>query len=258
MPGNANEKITEDVVYDRSDSFHLLCQYWKLTDAEHPELNDVSHKNGYKVDLDPGMVFLTDSTILENPAGEMRYGKFLIRHNKMQADFDDGATSQYTILKLDSTGLVLSRSGKEAASTLIYIPTHTFWPDAEKNPFSKENYRWAIAPLQSETDAQIKERVKGCLRFYSYYLTGYINGGAEKVDFKSLPCCFNWYWGGIGIQSEKKLDTKWAHCFYSPEQAYKGRQMLDDVILKKYKWDEEEKDWIKQAIPVLLQIRDSL
>ena len=48
-------------------------------------------------------------------------------------------------------------------------------------------------------------------------------------------------------------------CFYSKEQAYKGRQMLEDALVgKKYDWDASEINWIKQTMPVLQQLHDGM
>ncbi len=47
-------------------------------------------------------------------------------------------------------------------------------------------------------------------------------------------------------------------CFYSKEQALKGRQMLEDALVKKYNWDVNETNWIKQTMPVLQQIHDKI
>lgn len=255
---NRNEKITDPVSERLNDTFHLICQYWELTDAEHPTTRDVSQPGGNGFSLDPGIVFMTDSTVLENPAGEMRYGKFNLHGNEIKVVFDKGITARYLITRLHKDELNLKRTENNSTSELVYTPTYTYWPDAKKNPFAKQNYEWSIKPVKPETDEEIRNRVKQCVQFYSYYLKGYTDGGATKIDFKSIPACFNWYWGGIGVQSATKIDKKWINCFYSYEQAMKGRQMLDDVITKKYKWDEKETDWVKQSVPVLKQIHDSL
>lgn len=255
---NRNEKIADPVSERLNDTFHLLCQYWELTDAEHPTTRDVSQPDGNGFSLDPGIVFMTDSTVLENPAGEMRYGKFFFHGNEVKANFDKGKPAKYVITRLNKNELRLKRIENNYTSELIYTSTYTYWADAAKNPFAKKNYAWSIKPVKPESDEEIRNRVKQCVQFYSYYLDGYIAGGATKIDFKSIPACFNWYWGGIGVQSAAKIDKKWINCFYSYDQAMKGRQMLDDVITKKYKWNEKETDWVKQSAPVLQQIHDSL
>ena len=60
---------------------------------------------------------------------------------------------------------------------------------------------------------------------------------SAEIDFLGLPSCFKWYQGGIYVQGPTHLDRKWINCFYSEEQAMQARQMMEDVVLKKYDWD---------------------
>lgn len=255
---NKNEIITDaGLFHPPNDTFHLLCQYWQLSDADHPTPGDVSFTDD-SILFEPGIVFMTDSSMLENPAGEMRYGKFQVKGNMVHVKFSDGGKAIYTIGRLHKDELWLKRIENKHTTDLRYKPTQTYWANTDKNPFSQKNYQWTIKPVKPESDEAIKNRAKECVQFYAYYLKGFVDGGATKINFNALPCCFNWYSGGITIQNEDKLDKKWINCFYSKEEAYKGRQMIEDVISKKYKWDDKETNWIKQSAPVLQQIHDSL
>lgn len=253
-----NEKIVETPTVVKRDSFQLLCQYWRLSDAEHPTSKDISFTNDQGILIESGIVFMTDSSFLENPAGEMSYGKFRLNGNKIEAKFDNGRKAVYTINRLHKDQLLLNRLENKHTSELTYKSTDTRWPDANKNPFAKQNYQWSIKPKNAESDEQIKNRLKQFVEFYKYYFDGLVNGGATNIDFTGLPCCLNWYQGGITIQSENKLDKKWIDCFYSTEQAHKGRQMLEDALVKKYDWDTKETNWLKQTASVLQQIHDGM
>jgi hypothetical protein len=253
-----NEKIIDSTSLQQNDTFHLLCEYWKLIDADHPTEKDVSFKNDDGVLFECGIVFMTDSTVLENPTGEMSYGKFNLKGNAIHVNFDNGRKAIYTIQRLHKDGLLLKRTENKHTSDLTYGATQTSWPDANKNPFSKENYKWTVKPKKPETDAEIKERVKESVQFYVYYFDGFIKGNADQIDFKGLPNCLNWYQGGITIQNEENLNKKWISCFYSKDQAYEGRQILQDAITKKYNWDQKETNWLKQTASVLQQIHDQM
>ena len=259
MPSqNKNEKIVDAGSNIQKDTFHLLCEYWKLEDADHPTSKDISFTNDEGILFQCGIVFITDSSVLENPAGEMTYGKFKLNGNDtIRVDFEDGRKAVYKIISLKDS-LLLNRTEKKHTTELTYKSTNTSWPDASKNPFSKQNYEWTKKPKKPETDEEIRKRVKESVLFYKYYFDGFVNGGATNIDFTGLPCCLNWYQGGITIQSESKLDKKWINCFYSTDQAYKGRQILQDAITKKYDWDLKETNWLKQTASVLQQIYDRM
>ncbi len=255
---NSNEKIIETSQKVEKDSLQMLSQCWELTDAEHPTSKDISFNDNNGVQFQSGIVFMTDSVVLENPKGEMSYGKFKLDGNTVNVVFDNGRKAIYKIGKLDSNALWLKRIENKITSQLTFKGTGTYWSDANKNPFSKQNYKWVQKPKKPEDDAALKKRLKENVQFYSYYFTGFVNGGAKSIDFTALPCCLNWYQGGITIQNENKLDKKWASCFFSKEQAFKARQMLEDALAKKYNWDTTQTNWVKQTALVLQQISDGL
>ncbi|MEO8719825.1 MAG: hypothetical protein ABI297_07440 [Ginsengibacter sp.] len=258
MPSqDKNEKVIDAISYHK-DTFHLLCQYWQLVDAEHPTLKDVSYTNSDSMLIQPGIVFMVDSSILENPAGEKTYGKFHLSSNKIEVNFEDKRKAIYTIRRLNKDELLLERIENKHSSELIFKPTNTFWAKADKNPFSKQNYQWSQKPVKLESDQEIRTRVKDFILFCKYYFEGFINGEALKIDFTGIPCCLNWYQGGITIQSEHKLDKKWMNCFFSRDQAYEARQILQDALTKKYDWNEKEANWLKQTTSVLQQIHDKM
>jgi hypothetical protein len=252
-----NDKMVDDEAVVEKDTIHLLCQYWQLEEADNPTSKDISFKeNG--IEFTSGIVFMTDSVLLENPKGKMNYGKYKLDGSTINVIFDNGGNAVYKIGRLNKDELLLRRTESKHVSQLTFKGSNTYWPDADKNPFSKENFKWVQKPTRPESAEEIKKRAKESVQFYAYYLTGFVNGGATTVDFEAIPCCFNWYSGGISIQSESKLDKKWIDCFYSKEQAFEARQILEDAILKKYDWDTTETDWVKQTIPVLQQIHDGL
>ncbi len=252
-----NEKLIDNAS-QIADTFHLLTQYWQLADADHPTDKDVSFTSDSGILYQSGIVFMNDSSVLENPAGEMTYGKFSLKGNAINVKFDDGRKANYILDRINKNELLLSRTEKKHISKLTYKATGMIWPDATKNPFAKQNYQWAQKPKKPETDDQIRNRVKENVQFFVYYFDGVINGKAQQIDFSGLPCCLNWYSGGISIQNESQLDKKWINCFYSKDQAYKARQILDDALGKKYDWNVKETNWIKQTRPVLQQIHDKM
>ncbi|MEP6584107.1 MAG: hypothetical protein ABJA90_07560, partial [Ginsengibacter sp.] len=254
MPEPKDEKIVDEPLPQRKDGFHQLCQYWEVTDAERPTFRDLYDNQQDKVYNYPGIVFMSDSTFLENPRAEMRYGKFSFKGKQLEAKFDDGKNAVYTIQDKRGNTMVVKRTDKNEATILYLKASNVFWPAADKNPYNKLYSQWRMKPKAAEDDMQLKERLKGCVRFYEYFFKGYAESAADEIDFLGLPTCFKWYQGGIFVQSAKTLDKKWINCFYSEEQALHARQVMEDALSKKYDWDTTERNWIKQIPPVLKQI----
>ena len=256
-PAEKKSNSVNQHVKIKKDTLQQLYSYWNLDDVEHPLTGDVAFKDNYG-EYQPGITFVADSQIVENPKGEIRYGRFTLKKNIIQVNYANGEKGSYEIIRLDTGKLILKRNIRKETSTLTYLPTESYWPDANTHPFSKQNFAWTRKPSKPENEDQIKQRVKDCILFYNYYFRGFINDGAKKIDFDYLPSCFNWYSGGISIQSEKKLDPKWVNCFYSPSQAYDGKNIVDKAITKNYVWDTTQSNWLKQTAPVLIQMHDSL
>ncbi len=257
MPEPKNEKMVDQPLPAKRDAFHQLCQYWEVTDADGPTYRDLNDHKGNIYNI-PGIVFMTDSTFLENPKAVMRYGKFTLKGKEIDAQFDDGKKATYTILEKESSTMKVKRSEKEQSTILYLKSSEVFWPDAKENPFNKINSAWRIKPKKPESDDDLKERLKACLQFYQYFFKGYVESKSTEIDYSGLPSCFKWYQGGIFIQSEEKLDKKWIDCFYSQEQALQARQTMEEALSKKYDWDTTERNWIKQLVPVLKQVHDKL
>jgi hypothetical protein len=259
MPGeHKDEKIVEEKMPARKDPFHELCQYWDVTDAENPTFRDIYDQQNEGILNYPGIVFMTDSTFLENPRATMRYGKFVLKGKVIDAQFDDGKKAVYNIRGIQNSTMVVDRVEKDHTTTLNLKGARVFWPDAAVNPFNKINSRWRIKPVKAESPEDLNERLKGCVRFYEYFFQGHAESQTGEIDFLGLPSCFRWYQGGIHVQGPKKLDKKWMRCFYSEEQALEARQIMEDVLSKKYNWDTTQTNWLKQTAMVLKQIHDNM
>jgi hypothetical protein len=93
------ERTDEKIVDDKSpvfkDPFHKLCQYWDVTDAERPTYRDLYDNQQEGIKNYPGIIFMTDSTFLENPKSALRYGTFVLKGKEIDAQFDDGKKEFY-------------------------------------------------------------------------------------------------------------------------------------------------------------------
>ena len=257
MPSSHNDqKIVEEDEPVRKDPFHQLCQYWEVTDAESPTYADLYDNSTDGIYNYPGIVFMTDSTFLENPKAITRYGKFTLKGDIITATFDDNKKVVYNIQSKHGDTMILRRVEDNHATILYLKGSRTFWPDASLNPFNKNNSKWRMKPAKAESIAELNDRLKNCVQFYQYFFQGYAKTKGTEIDFLGLPTCFKWYQGAIYVLSEKNLDKKWVNCFYSKDQALQARQMIEDIVTtKKYNWDTTQTNWPQQTADVLKQIK---
>ncbi|MEO7961730.1 MAG: hypothetical protein ABIR19_09290 [Ginsengibacter sp.] len=242
----------------RRDSFHQLCQYWEVSDAERPTYRDLYDHQKDGVYNYPGIVFISDSTLVENPRGDIRYGKFSLKGNEISAIFDDGAKAIYIIDEKQPGEMMIRREQTEQSTVLHLKSSNVFYETAEVNPYAKKNSLWRMKPAAPQNEAELRLKLKDCVKFYRYFFQGHVQSKSDEIDFAGLPTCFKWYRGGIFVHSEKKLDQKWIDCFYSKDQAMIARQKMQDILQKKYDWDTTQKNWLKQLIPVLTQVEAQL
>jgi hypothetical protein len=239
-----------------TDAKTLLCQNWEnKEDAEDAALS--SDGEGLEIPY-RGFSFFEDGTVVENPRDKMRFGKWNLdeAHKIISIEFNKSARAKYLIESLSPTKMILTNTAdKKNAEYRADAKTEI---NPSDNPFYGANNQWRIKPATAETDSAIKLRTEQCLLFYAKFLNGNANRKARVISFVGLPTCFKWYRGGVSITASEKVETRWINCYYNIDQAMKAHAMLERIISKKYKWNKEEKNWVKQSAEVVMQMHDSL
>ena len=235
----------------------LLCQNWEnKEDAEEAQNSDGSGnmEMPYR-----GFSFFPDSTIVKNPREKMQYGRWILNEadKTIAIRYDNGESEKYKINAIGAKDLILTKKGDDN-TRLIFVADGKQEKNYKDNPFYGANNDWRIKPKTAETDAAIKERLRGNIHFYWLFLNDNINRNSSTISFYGLPSCFNWYSGGIGIVNKKEIKTNWTNTFYNTAQAMKAQDMMEHLISKKYIWDSTQRNWLKQSAPILLQMQDSL
>ncbi|MDE3213135.1 MAG: hypothetical protein KGM98_07865 [Bacteroidota bacterium] len=249
------EKIADVQTPIPKDPFHRLCQYWEVTDADRPSYRDLFDQQVQGVFNYPGIIFLTDSTVVENPRSAMRYGQFSYKGRVITVHYDDGTQSVYTITKEVGDSMTMERKDPDHTTILHLKGDQIFWPDSKVNPFNRSIGWWMKRPSKPEADSLLRKRLKACVRFYQYYFQGEARTVSADADFQGLPCCFDWYQGAIIVQGPSHLDKKWIACFYSEAQAMQARQLMQDMLVSnQYNWDKTQTNWKLQIADVLGQV----
>ena len=245
--------------HQHSSKLTMLCQCWEITRTRNPLPKDVMQYGDVTGIYNfPGLVFLNDSIIIENPKGEIRFGKFKLTRDKIDAQFNDSSKAVYIIGILEEKYMQLMRIENNKKTILECKGDGFNYSYSKNNPYDPALNQWRIKPKVSEDSTALRLRLKQYVTFYESYFNDGINKQTQVLEFLGLPNCFVWYKGGIYIQHKKDLDQKFKNCFYNDEQAFKARQMLEDALQKKYVWVKGEDNWMKQTAPVLKQIRDSI
>ena len=206
-----------------------------------------------------GFSFFADGTVVQDPRDNIRIGKWAMDNGAKKTitiTYNDGTKSQYTIESIGAKNMVLSSNADK--KKIEYKADGKAQKNMADDPFYTSNNKWRIKPKKSETDEAIKQRLQDCINFYAKFLQDNIARGGTSVSFIGFPTIFKWYNGGISVIPQNKVEEKWIGCFYNEAQALKAQAMLENIITKKYKWDKNETNWVKQDADVLKQIGDTL
>lgn len=235
----------------------LLAQNWEnKDDAQEAALSGGSgaFEMPYR-----GFSFFADGTVVQNPRDNIRLGNWSIDNSAKKIitiSYNDGGKSQYIIEGIGAKELILSTTADKRK--IEYKADSKVQKKMDDDPFYITNNKWRIKPRKPETDEAIKQRLQDCISFYTKFLYDNIARDAKVVSFVGFPTIFKWYNGGISVVPQNKVEQKWIDCFYNEAQAMKAQAMLEDIITKKYKWNKDETNWVKQDADVLQQIGDTL
>ena len=238
----------------------IICQTWDYKD-DAADAKDADPASNMEM-VYRGYCLFSDGTLVKDPRGNMQTGTWSIDEKTKPINFnfvlDNIETETYQLAYLMPYEMKLSKTA-EGKKVIIDLGSeavrHTNLKD---DPFYISNNAWRFKPLKAETDEQIKERLKGCIHFFILFYDQKINAHSDAVSFIGLPSCFKWYGGGIFIQKENEIQSKWISSFYNKEQAMKAYQLGKKLISQKYDWPKNERNWLKLNVAVLRQMEKKI
>lgn len=239
-----------------TDIKKLLCQNWEnKEDAEDAALSGGG--DGLEIPY-RGFSFFEDASVVENPRDKMKFGKWTLdeTNKTINIEYNKGGKAQYKIVAIAAKQLILMNPADQ--KKVEYKADAKMHQNPTDDPFHASNNQWRIKPSKSESDSAIKLRTEQCVLFYSKFLADNADRGGNIISFVGFPSCFKWYRGGVSIKSAETLEEKWINCYYNKAQAMKAYALLDGIIDKKYKWNKEEANWVKQSADVVHQMYDTL
>jgi len=239
----------------------LLSQDWNMEDADQKHWNELFWDSASNKRKYPGLCLFRDFTFTENARADIKTGKWELDkiHRQLLLSFRDGTSKNYYIQQLSLQAITLVWRKNKDSLVIKFSSDNLVHKRVADDPFYRENNKWRVKPLTSENNEQIRQRVKACVHFYALFYKDNQERQESDISFIGLPCCFEWYNGGISLPKEIELDRKWMNCFYSDDQAYHGYDILKTLLeTQELKWPDRKIGWVGQTQAVLEQIRDKL
>lgn len=239
-----------------TDIENLLAQNWTNVD----DIDALRDWNNGSLEF-PVRTFcmFTDKTVVKNVRNYMETGTWYFDNAAKTITFNfDGSKDVYKLKALAADELRLTNIGIHSETVLIFSSDAKRHKNATTDPFYAPSLQWRIAPEHSETDEQIRLRVKKYLEFFILYYKDAIARRAEIVSFYGFPSCIKWYAGGIYMQSDADILENWHALFYNKAEGDKGLKMVSKLLEKKYTWPKGNQNWIKKNLFVLEEMYKNL
>ena len=207
----------------------------------------------------PELIFFSDSQVVENPRNKMRIGKWEAIGSDGQIvlllKFKSGQ-KRYAVRSITNNDLWLREKTPKGDSISIHYKSDAMVHANKVNdPFFPANLQWMLKPLKSETDSQIYNRTRDCIKFYALFYRDQLRRGNSSISFIGLPDIFQWYSGGIGLPEKKLVENSWRDCFYNKAQSEKAYDILRKLIVdNEFNWDKKAPSWAYQTWSVLEQM----
>lgn len=254
------EQVSGSMLVDLSQEKNiekLLCQGWVMEDDR-----DVLIDNNEPEGIYPFRCFYLydDFTYTRNNRGFMEYGQWAYNDSRkiFLLKSSGGSKDEYKIAAIGPDDMIVINSGIGSVTQLKFIGTSKKYGDNKDDPYYIDNNRWRIKPKFSESDGEVRKRLKDCIHFYILFYRDNLVRESRQVSFYGFATCIKWYGGGIFMVKEKDLADNWYACFYNKEQAIKAYHMMEVVVIKKYKWNKGNISWVKKNLEVLEQMYNNL
>ena len=236
-----------------------ISQLWIFEDADKTHWNKIFWDTVTDTRQYPELALFRDHSALLNPRCGLKIGTWNLdkENGEMSLLWKDGSADLFIVRQraLRQMELAWHRGGDLALVRLksdAIVHKH-----AVEDPYYPSNVKWMIRPAAKETREQLRHRIKDCVHWYALFFMDNHNRQETEISFSGLPSCFEWYNGGIGMQSKSGLDKKWIACFHSEDQAYTAYDIIAGELGKhELKWPEHPTSWVKQTGEVLHQLAD--
>ncbi|HTE23992.1 hypothetical protein [Flavitalea sp.] len=251
------------MIHLRASVEAVLAQHWYLDDPAAVSDDKLVWENGDGSRLFPSLNLFPDSTALENPRSGLKlatwHRELSDKINTIVINYGEKQTRTYRIRELSLRNLTVS--WKEGADSfwIRYRSDGMAHQDMRNDPYYPSNNRWRIKPDHKESETEIRNRVKDCVRFYALYYRDHIKRHKKVIEFLGLPEIFRWYNGGIGLPMKGEMSESWANCFYNRNQAERGYDILKNLIdVNEFDWPTGTPGWHYRTHSVLEQMYEKL
>lgn len=162
---------------------------------------------------------------------------------------------KFSVKYLDSDSMAIEVPHKNGTKIYGFKSDGANYEQPEQNPFHPKNNVWRNPPEASETDEQLRARLKNHLHHLTLILEGAISHDLKVVSFRASPSPLNQFNGGVGILKDSDLPEAWINCFFNRADALKASRLLEKAMSTSENVKLDPKDfWVKKNLAVLKSV----
>ena len=238
----------------------IICQAWDYKEdvADGADVDALSNiELVYR-----GYCLFSDGSMVKDQRGNMLAGRWSMNDKVKPIEIifslSNGKTETYRLAYLMPYEMKLAGTTGDKKVIIDLSSEAIRHTNLDDDPFYPDNNAWRFKPSKPESDEQIKQRLKSCIHFFILFYNQKIHAHSDAISFTGLPSCFKWYGGGIYLQKENELQSKWKNSFYNNDQAMKAYKLADKLLSQNYNWPKKESNWLKMNVAVLKQMKVKL
>ena len=126
------------------------------------------------------------------------------------------------------------------------------------DPYNIQNNSWRIKPIKSESEEEVKQRIKKHLLFYKLLFDDAYTKDAEFI-------AFNWFVSpilpannGIALKNYNKIKRGWEDYFYNSSQAIEGFELLRDAFGRPLEFPDKIENKFKRGSIMMGQLLQNI
>lgn len=254
---------TEDNNQTLMSNKRLLLGTWQLSDLSKsaPDSKEGEDKLLKAADdkklIKEGLIlsFFPDNSFTEiKGTGEYRFGKWnYTNKGKILCFWDsiskDSVLITYETIREQQFMHINNRSKNVNMSFVKYVD---LLKDYTQDPFYVSNNSWRIKPTQSETDAELHERLGNYFKHLAYLLNSASERKLPSISFIFSQGIVKIYNGGIGVLPI--IPESWEKTYYNSEEALDAYDMFREYLSKSSYGGAGTGDWYKDDYDILTSI----
>jgi hypothetical protein len=206
--------------------------------------------------------FFPDGTLVEVSAQKYAEGKWSSNDGNKTLDITVPSAAKaekiaVTYMGTDSLAIQIG-TGKNV-HTFGFQNNGAKYDVPTQNPFHPINNQWRIKPTASETDEQLKARIKNNIEHFALILESTIKHNLKTASFRQSPTCYHQYNGGVGLEAKKDLSAAWLDCFFDKNDAERAYKLAEKGMKAEGKAATNIKNnWVQNNLAVFRHLQQNL